>query len=415
MTARSFYIKNALQEFGSILSNYRARIANWFPSILVTVCVAFGVSGCAQSNGGPSGSGTSAQLKIVSATDLGTVPTNPAISGRDGGYSAAFQGVSVWAYSDTFLTKPDASGRTLLSNTWSYTNSLDALQGITGFQERLDTVGSPTMLIQETPDELSFNLAHYGDNCQVRPCGQRWAIWPAAIVTDPASTHALVFYSVQSVDPNGNFHGVGSSVALWEDFNQLPQRPTFNPPFVTEHSDLMFNQNEPNFGSAGFTSNGVLYVYGCGLDTDGLDKGCRLAKVDPATVQDRATWMFYAGSGRWSASVKDAVPVFNGLDILSVSWNSYLQQYVAVYSALFSQNVMMRTSPNPDGPWSDEIKAFTAMAPVQGNVVDAHAHSEYDSNGGQTIYVTYSRATGAFSSEVRLVAVQLQAGIGQAQ
>jgi hypothetical protein len=149
------------------------------------------------------------------------------------------------------------------------------------------------------------------------------------------------------------------------------------------------------------------------MDTDGLDKGCRLAKVDPANVQDRTTWTFYAGSGRWSVSVNDAVPVFHGLDILSVSWNSYLQQYVAVYSALFSQDVMMRTSPNPEGPWSEEIKVFTAMAPAQGNVYDAHP--EYDSNGGQTIYITYSRATGPFSSEVRLVAVQLQTAVGQAQ
>lgn len=51
---------------------------------------------------------------------------------------------------------------------------------------------------------------------------------------------------------------------------------------------------------------------------------------------------------------------------------------------------------------------FVAMSPTSGNTYDAHAHSEYDANGGQTIYVTYSRATGTFSSEVRLVAVQLQ-------
>lgn len=62
---------------------------------------------------------------------------------------------------------------------------------------------------------------------------------------------------------------------------------------------------------------------------------------------------------------------------------------------------------NPEGPWSGEIVAFTAIQPANGNVYDAHAHAEYDSNGGQTIYVTYSRSTPApFSSEVRLVAVE---------
>jgi hypothetical protein len=65
----------------------------------------------------------------------------------------------------------------------------------------------------------------------------------------------------------------------------------------------------------------------------GLDKGCRLGKVKPVTVQDRSTWTFYAGGSSWSSSVNSAVPVFDGLDILSVSWNSYLQRFVAVYTA----------------------------------------------------------------------------------
>jgi hypothetical protein len=49
------------------------------------------------------------------------------------------------------------------------------------------------------------------------------------------------------------------------------------------------------------------------------------------------------------------------------------------------------------------------MQPASGKVYDALAHVEYDSNGGQTIYVSYSRSTPApFSSEVRLVAVEFQ-------
>jgi hypothetical protein len=134
-----------------------------------------------------------------------------------------------------------------------------------------------------------------------------------------------------------------------------------------------------------------------------------LGKVAPSSAQDRSAWSFYAGNGKWSAQIGDAISVFNDASILSVSWNAFLQHYLAVYSPLFSQNVVMRTSANPEGPWSSEIMAFVAMQPTSGNVYDAHAHSEYDANGGQTIFVTYSRATPApFSSEVRLVLVTLQ-------
>lgn len=85
----------------------------------------------------------------------------------------------------------------------------------------------------------------------------------------------------------------------------------------------------------------------------------------------------------------------------------FWQQYVAVYSQLFSQNVLMRTAPNTEGPRSREMTAFVAMQPTSGNIYDPHSHPEYDLNDGETIFVTYSRATGAFTSEVRLVEVQL--------
>jgi hypothetical protein len=379
-------------------------------AVLLGCVLLGGLTACNVASAGSANSGSPPAATVVSATDLGTLPTNADILGRDEAYSTNFQGHSVWLYGDTALQKPDASGRTFLSNTWSYTDDFNAANGISGFQERPDIVGSPSMLIQETPEENTFNLQHYGDNCPAHDsqCGYRWAIWPSSITTDPASDQAYVFYTVQYIDSVGNFKGQGASVATWQSFGSLPGRPSFNPPFVADHPDLMFGQSEPSYGSANLISNSTLYVYGCGEDTNGLDKGCRIARVKPATTLDKSTWTFYAGNGQWSSSDVNAVPVFDGLDILSVSWNEYLQQYVAVYASLFSNNVMIRISPNPEGPWSDETLAFTAMGNADGsNIYDAQAHSEYDSNGGQVIYITYSHSLQS-GSEVRLVAVQLQ-------
>jgi len=70
--------------------------------------------------------------------------------------------------------------------------------------------------------------------------------------------------------------------------------------------------------------------------------------------------------------------------------------------------------PLPEGPWSIEIVAFVAVQPTSGNVYDALAHVEYDSNSGQTIYVSYSCSTPApFSSEVRLGAAEFSSSIAQ--
>lgn len=113
------------------------------------------------------------------------------------------------------------------------------------------------------------------------------------------------------------------------------------------HPDLLFNEDEPSFGSAALISGGWLYVYGCGIPTSRTDRGRRLGKVNPANVLDRSAWSYYAGNGNWSPQIGDAVPVFTGDNILSVAWNNYLQRYLAVYSAPFPQNVMLRTALSP--------------------------------------------------------------------
>ncbi len=369
--------------------------------------LAVAMSGCFSSSYSVGPIGPPPPVSVAHVTDLGPIPTNPDILGRDGAYSALFSGFSVWLYGDTFLARPDAEDRTLISDSWSFTTDMNAEGGLSGFQERLDSTGAPTMILPETPAEQAFNQAHNVNNCQAQPCGARWALWPNSIVVNPADNSALIFYMLVSAQPGAfNFQIVGSSVAVWHNFQEQPVRPTLNPPIVAEHSDLLFTQNEPEFGTASFVSNGTLYAYGCGIPSNSFDYGCRLGKANPSSAQDRSAWTFYAGNGNWSSNVSDAVSVFSGGG--SVSWNNYLQQYITVYSQPFSQNVLIRTSPNPEGPWSGILLAFVALPPATGNVYDAHAHSEYDVNGGQTIFVSYSRSTPApFSSEVRLVSVTL--------
>ena len=77
----------------------------------------------------------------------------------------------------------------------------------------------------------------------------------------------------------------------------------------------------------------------------------------------------------------------------------------------------MRPAPKPEGPWSREVMAFTALAPAAGAspVDDAQAPPQLNADGGQTMFVTYSHATGPFRSEFHLVSVQLQLAGSQTQ
>jgi hypothetical protein len=182
--------------------------------------------------------GPPAALSIGAVQDLGAIPTNPNILGNDVAGSAVFQGKPVWFYDDTFLAKQNAEDETLISDSWSYTTYLTAQGGVSGFQEVLDSAGLPTMTLRETPAEQAFNQAHNVSNCHAQPCGARWALWPMSIIVNPADDSALIFYMVVSAMPgNFNFQGIGTSAAVWTNFQQQPQRPVLNPPIVAGHPD----------------------------------------------------------------------------------------------------------------------------------------------------------------------------------
>jgi hypothetical protein len=378
---------------------------DFLAALCLACCSVLAISGCSFY---PSGnSGPAADVTVVQSTDLGAIGSNPKILGRDGSYSGVFGGYAVWLYGDTFLANPNAEGQTLISDSWAFTSDFNAQDGITGFQEREDSVGAPTMFLQLTATEQAFNAAHAGNPCQQQPCGARWALWPGAMVADPTRNRALVFYQLVSAQPgNFNFQTVGYSVATWQNFADLPQRPTINP--AAEHPDLLFTQNQPSFGSAALMDADTLYAYGC--YNSNFSVPCVVGRVSLADVTDLSEWTFYAGNGNWSSQLSDATWVFTANHILNVSWNDYLQRYVAVYNQPLSGNVMIRTAVAPNGPWSAEVMAFEAVQPAAGQspVDDAQAHPEYNVNGGQTIFVTYSHGIGPFTSEERLVSVQLQ-------
>jgi hypothetical protein len=343
---------------------------------------------------------------IVRVTDMGVIRTSPRSVARDGSYSALFAGHAVWLFGDTFLPTPDSQGRTLLSNSWSWTDDLNASDGISGFHERVDPVGAPTMLLQETAAESTFNAAHRAPGCGAPACGERWALWPAAMVSDPRHARAYVFYQLVSARPGDfNFHAVGYSVAMWSDFAESPRRVPARSGAQT--TSLLFQEKEVPFGSAALVRDDTLYAYGC--LTVGLRKPCMLGRVPLADVLDRSRWSYVAAGATWTARIDSAVPVFDGNGIMSVSWNDYLGSYVSVYSRPLSLDVELRTAPAPEGPWSGPTTAFVARAPAdqQSGVYDALAHPEYDADKGRRMYVTYSRSTGDFASELRLVEIEL--------
>ena len=374
---------------------------------LVLMILSFLVTGCGGGYGGSVDDGPEPDTSTGAVTDMGTLAQNALINSRDGGGSFFFGGRSVWLFGDTLLGAPDADGAMLHSNSWSWTTDAELGDGILPFNEELDALGVPTAFFPLTAEEQAFNAAHRGvDNCEQTPCGARWALWPGQAIVDPVGDKALVFYHKIYAEPGlFNFHSVGSSVAVWTDTSSQPERPVLQP--GAAYPTILFNETEPSFGDAALQVADTVYAYACELDV--YVKPCRLGKVGVDEILNRDAWSFYAGNNIWSADVDSAIPLFNGADIMSISYNEFLQRYVAVYSEPLGTNVVMRTATSPEGPWTAARKLFEARAPMSGNdwIYDAVMHPEFESDNGRVIFVTYTRQTAAFQSELRLVSVEL--------
>jgi hypothetical protein len=170
----------------------------------------------------------------------------------------------------------------------------------------------------------------------------------------------------------------------------------------------MFGENEPAFGSAALRAGPIVYVFGC--NQEGLSIPCRLARVAPDRISERQAWEFYGGPQSWLKATGESNIVFDGNDMLSVSYNPYLQRDLAVYSRPLSRAVVLRTAPRPEGPWSQPLQVFEGRRPENdaGWIYDAMEHPQYARLNGKVIYITYSRQTGPVTFELRLVAVELR-------
>lgn len=370
------------------------RIQALFGATLLSIAA---LAGCDDDDEVIKNSATSKELQIL--------PQASTIQGRDGGQSGLAWGHSVWTFGDTVLNKNDATGDNWHQNSFSITDDTNAADGISKFFERGDSVGAPRYFISPTADEAAFNAAHRGDECETAPCGARFAAWPGAPIFDASKNRAFVFYSLVYAEPGAfNFKGVGSSVALWERYDQEPVRPEVSAD--SKHPTLLFGEDEPAWGAGALIQGNVLYTLAC--DGGGNEHECSLARVPTDKVFDRSAWRYFDGEDDWDEDIDDRKTIFEGAPTVTIARNAYLDKFIAVYARPLSNDVVMREARSLTGPWSDPRLLFRAKGTTNG-AYDAALHPEYEEQGGKVMYVTYSRPTqeGAFGSEIALERVEL--------
>ncbi len=317
---------------------------------------------------------------IQSVKDLGSF-IQPSNFVRDGTNSVLIGNEILWTFGDTLLKKPAVDGANYRSNT----AALSTVQNPLLLKEPLDGNGDPYQFIDFTKEEEDFNKSFTNTH-------QRIAIWPSSLVQ--VSGGGAVFYTKLKINPGIlNYQPLGVGIA------------TVNPGQTTASRlpDLLFTAPETLFNKA-VKIGPFVYLYGCKKVEESFK--CKLAKVAVESINQKDKYDFWNGTA-WSNNLDAAAYVLDGPSGgLSVSWNSYLHKYLAIYNQALSNRILLKTADNLQGPWSQAVVAFTGMSPAQGKVdYGGIEHPELAEQAGKIIYVSYTHPNAKLVTDIRLVQV----------
>ena len=325
-------------------------------------------------------------VEVKETRALGALQWDPAVAGRDGGYSTRVGERSVWVFGDTGgRTPPGHFG--YANNTSCSTVDLDARDGLFPMDEHLDDEGYLREFLPLTAEEEAYEQAH-GDPAKCEDTCEGVALWPGPLVHDAERGRVLVMYAKLYQRPGPlNITVVGTSIAVWNDeLVGAAERPEVAP--GSDEPTLMFRDGEFGLATAALADGDDLLAYSC--EGDGFDRPCRLGRAPLADALVREAWRFYAGDGEWSLADSRAIELFQGAPMMSVHWNEYAGVYIAAYVVPAGNEIEVRTAKAPEGPWSDAATVVHGRAPVaDSSSYGGLMHPELSRDEGRVEYLTY--------------------------
>jgi hypothetical protein len=191
----------------------------------------------------------------------------------------------------------------------------------------------------------------------------------------------LTYGKVHAAPGEFNFSIVGTSLAVWTDFEEGPMRPVVAG--TLEDPRLLFAPEEGEFGIP-VAHDGFLYLFSCS-GAGAAAHTCRLARAELDHVLERTAWRFRGASARdWIETAAGAGALFQGSPNMTVHFNERVGRWLALYISW--GRIVLRTAAELGGPWSDEVQVFE---PSEDNALHALAHPEFQERRGAVEYVSY--------------------------
>ncbi|MGD8273090.1 MAG: DUF4185 domain-containing protein [Desulfobacterales bacterium] len=314
-------------------------------------------------------------------------------TGGDGVYSVALNtNTTAWFFGDTWV---DRVKNDRLRNTTLVNNSVAIQQGMDATTAKM---------------RFFFGRAANGQaTAFIRPNDGRGWFWIFDGVMTPEGLYVFLIqidrtsgdklFGFQVVGTwLGHVSNPGESPPLW----RMTQSKVPGSTFAAAGGML--------WGSAIMSIDDFLYIYGTVEEVDGnvSRKHMILARVPESSLADFSKWRFYA-DGKWVTDYRRASRLSSDMPHeYSVTYLPSLKQYIAVYSEEgLSKNILLRLSPEPEGPWGKPMTIFQCPEAEWDESIfcyAAKAHADLSQSPDQLIitYIANSVDFDRVTNDVRL-------------
>jgi hypothetical protein len=205
----------------------------------------------------------------------------------------------------------------------------------------------------------------------------------------------LSFIKVKMLEADGPlpvmFEIVGSGLAVGSKTDWKFKRIT------RDGSSILWSADQPHFATAFLLSPDHDYVFHYGTVKRGDRQLCFVARTRPDRIEQIDQYEYFASNEpTWERDISKAISIFDGMPSeLSVSFNAYLNSYLAVHSLDLTGKIVARTAPNPWGPFGEPVELWQAKAEAPKEldymtlIYAGKEHPELAGAGGKVLYLTY--------------------------
>ncbi|KIX00067.1 uncharacterized protein Z518_10994 [Rhinocladiella mackenziei CBS 650.93] len=316
-------------------------------------------------------------ISIACVDFLGDVHSATTYVKRDLGFQGQLGQYVLLSYGDTMYS--DAN----YSDTW---------RGMTSDSAALAThnplvVIDPVLTPEGYPPQFCPLVASFGED----PAKYGMGITNVVETDDSGQGQGIMFFLLNH-RPNGTNNLIGAGVASvtlnTSTYPPVPQIRRLPPRYWWDAT------REPWYGDV-CALRWEDYIYGYGHGGEG-NPWVYLTRVRAAEATNFACYEYWNGSD-WqserldSQSIGEKESVFWQINQGQVIWSNYYGCFFFVYcDNWMNSKVLLKTSPKPEGPWSDPITLYQATPIRQDSSIYAAVPHPYFDNSGKTLVVTFT-------------------------